>query len=137
MAHWPVQCKWRRCLDKNMKILVVDDFSTMRRIVRNLLVELGFSNPLIQEADDGENALIMLRNQPFDLVVTDWNMPNMSGIEFLQKLRETGNDVTFGFATTEVSPEMRALATDAGASFLIGKPFAAADFAQALSAYID
>jgi two-component system chemotaxis response regulator CheY len=65
-------------LDKNMKILVVDDFSTMRRIVRNLLVELGFTNTLIQEAEDGTAALLMLRAQPFDLVVTDWNMPNMT-----------------------------------------------------------
>src|SRR5690349_24730298 len=78
---------WREALDKNMKILVVDDFSTMRRIVRNLLVELGFSNPLIQEADDGENAIAMLRSQPFDLVVTDWNMPNMTGIDLLKAIR--------------------------------------------------
>ena len=70
-----------------MKILVVDDFSTMRRIVRNLLVELGFSNPLIQEADDGNAALAMLRANPFDMVVTDWNMPNMTGIELLQAIR--------------------------------------------------
>src|SRR5690349_25165944 len=79
--------KRRKALDKNMKILVVDDFSTMRRIVRNLLVELGFSNPLIQEADDGNNALTMLKSQPFDLVVTDWNMPNMTGIDLLRAIR--------------------------------------------------
>ena len=74
-------------MDKNMKILVVDDFSTMRRIVRNLLVELGFTNTLIQEADDGNNALIMLKSQPFDMVVTDWNMPNMTGIDLLRAIR--------------------------------------------------
>lgn len=117
-----------------MKFLVVDDSATMRRIVINSLQRIGISD--IVEAADGAEALTKFGPQ-IGFVITDWNMPNMSGIEFLQKLRETGNDVTFGFATTEVSPEMRALATDAGASFLIGKPFAAADFAQALSAYID
>src|ERR1700754_2129727 len=70
-----------------MKILVVDDFSTMRRIVRNLLVELGFTNTLIQEAEDGNAALALLRSQPFDLVVTDWNMPNMTGIDLLRAIR--------------------------------------------------
>ena len=70
-----------------MKILVVDDFSTMRRIVRNLLVELGFTNTLIQEAEDGNAALAMLRSQSFDLVVTDWNMPNMTGIDLLRAIR--------------------------------------------------
>ena len=81
-------------MDKNMKILVVDDFSTMRRIVRNLLVELGFSNPLIQEADDGDNAIAMLRSMPFDLVVTDWNMPNMTGIDLLRAIRAEMHDGT-------------------------------------------
>ena len=70
-----------------MKILVVDDFSTMRRIVRNLLVELGFTNTLIQEAEDGNAALALLRSQPIDLVVTDWNMPNMTGIDLLRAIR--------------------------------------------------
>ncbi|TAM39519.1 MAG: response regulator, partial [Rhodanobacter sp.] len=74
-------------MDENMRILVVDDFSTMRRIVRNLLVELGFSGPLILEADDGESAIAMLRSTPFDLVVTDWNMPNMTGIDLLRAIR--------------------------------------------------
>ena len=68
--------------DPNMKILVVDDFSTMRRIVRNLLKELGFSN--VYEAEDGVDALKQLRAEPFDFVVSDWNMPNMTGIELLR-----------------------------------------------------
>lgn len=120
-----------------MKILIVDDSRAMRMVIKAMMREAGIRGAEIVEAADGAEAFEKAEAESPDLVISDWNMPNMSGIEFLQKLRETGNDVTFGFATTEVSPEMRALATDAGASFLIGKPFAAADFAQALSAYID
>ena len=70
---------------ENTKFLVVDDFSTMRRIVRNLLKELGFAN--VQEAEDGVDALNKLRSEPFDFVVSDWNMPNMTGIELLRAIR--------------------------------------------------
>jgi len=72
-------------LDKNMKILVVDDFSTMRRIIKNLLRDLGFTN--VSEADDGSTALPMLQNGDFDFVVTDWNMPGMQGIDLLRAIR--------------------------------------------------
>ena len=72
-------------MDKNMKILVVDDFSTMRRIIKNLLRDLGFNNT--QEADDGSTALPMLQNGDFDFVVTDWNMPGMQGIDLLKAIR--------------------------------------------------
>ena len=72
-------------MDKNMKILVVDDFSTMRRIIKNLLRDLGFSNT--QEADDGTTALPMLQKGDFDFVVTDWNMPGMQGIDLLKSIR--------------------------------------------------
>jgi len=69
-------------MDKKMKILVVDDFSVMRRIIKNLLVELGFSD--ISEADDGKTALPMLQQGNFDLVISDWNMPGMTGMQLLQ-----------------------------------------------------
>lgn len=72
-------------MDLNMKILVVDDFSTMRRIIKNLLKELGFSN--IEEADDGATALPMLKKGNFDFLVTDWNMPGMTGIDLLKAVR--------------------------------------------------
>ncbi len=110
-----------------MKILVVDDFSTMRRIVRNLLVELGFSNPLIQEADDGENALIMLRNQPFDLVVTDWNMPNMSGIDLLRAIRAEASlkGLPVLMVTAENNRDQIIAAAQAGVNGYIVKPFTA------------
>lgn len=71
--------------DKNMKVLVVDDFSTMRRIVKNILRQLGFSN--ISEAEDGEKAAALLEIEKFDIIISDWNMPNMTGIELLRHVR--------------------------------------------------
>jgi len=72
-----------------MKILVVDDFATMRKIVRNILKQLGFNN--IEEADDGNSALTQLKSQSFDFVVTDWNIPNMSGLELVKAIRADEN----------------------------------------------
>ena len=114
-------------MDKNMKILVVDDFSTMRRIVRNLLVELGFTNTLIQEADDGNNALTMLKSQPFDMVVTDWNMPNMTGIELLRAIRadDALKHLPVLMVTAEAKKENIVEAAQAGASGYVVKPFTA------------
>src|ERR1043165_9647652 len=71
--------------DSNLRFLVVDDFSTMRRIVRNLLKELGYTNT--DEAEDGAVALNKLRSEKFDFVVSDWNMPHMTGIELLKNIR--------------------------------------------------
>ncbi|HUW52696.1 MAG TPA: chemotaxis response regulator CheY [Rhodanobacter sp.] len=114
-------------MDKNMKILVVDDFSTMRRIVRNLLVELGFSNPLIQEADDGQNAIEMLRKTPVDLVVTDWNMPNMTGIELLRAIRAEPalKGLPVLMVTAENNRDQIIAAAQAGVNGYIVKPFTA------------
>ncbi len=110
-----------------MKILVVDDFSTMRRIVRNQLVELGFSNPLIQEADDGENALTLLRSQSFDLVVTDWNMPNMTGIDLLRAIRAEASlkGMPVLMVTAENNRDQIIAAAQAGVNGYIVKPFTA------------
>ena len=110
-----------------MKILVVDDFSTMRRIVRNQLVELGFSNPLIHEADDGENALTLLRSQPFDLVVTDWNMPNMTGIDLLRAIRAEASlkGMPVLMVTAENNRDQIIAAAQAGVNGYIVKPFTA------------
>jgi two-component system chemotaxis response regulator CheY len=110
-----------------MKILVVDDFSTMRRIVRNLLVELGFSNPLIQEADDGENALALLRTTAFDMVVTDWNMPNMTGIDLLRAIRAEPKwkGLPVLMVTAENNREQIIAAAQAGVNGYIVKPFTA------------
>jgi two-component system chemotaxis response regulator CheY len=122
-------------LNKNMKILVVDDFSTMRRIVRNLLVELGFSNPLIQEADDGENAIAMLRAQPFDLVVTDWNMPNMTGIDLLKAIRAEASlkGLPVLMVTAENNRDQIIAAAQAGVNGYIVKPFTAVTLKEKLT----
>lgn len=120
-----------------MKILIADDSKAMRRIIQAMLREAGFRGHTIVEAADGAQALELTGKEHPDLVISDWNMPNMTGIEFLQKLREEGNKVTFGFVTTEVSSDMRSLATQSGAAFLIGKPFAPADFERVLGDYLD
>lgn len=118
-----------------MKILVVDDFSTMRRIVRNLLVELGFSNPLIQEADDGESAIAMLRSLPFDLVVTDWNMPNMSGIDLLRAIRAEAalKGMPVLMVTAENNRDQIIAAAQAGVNGYIVKPFTAITLKEKLA----
>ena len=118
-----------------MRILVVDDFSTMRRIVRNLLVELGFSNPLIQEADDGENAIAMLRSTPFDLVVTDWNMPNMTGIDLLRAIRAEASlkGMPVLMVTAENNRDQIIAAAQAGVNGYIVKPFTAVTLKEKLT----
>ncbi len=113
-------------LDKNMKVLVVDDFSTMRRIVKNLLRDLGFTN--IQEADDGSTALPMLKEGDFDFVVTDWNMPGMQGIDLLKAIRADSNlaHIPVLMVTAEAKKEQIVMAAQAGVNGYIVKPFTAA-----------
>ena len=111
--------------DPNMKILVVDDFSTMRRIVRNLLKELGFSN--VFEAEDGVDALKKLRAETFEFVVSDWNMPNMSGIDLLREIRKDPalKHLPVLMVTAEAKKENIIEAAQAGASGYVVKPFTA------------
>lgn len=113
-------------MDKNMKILVVDDFSTMRRIIKNLLRDLGFTN--VQEADDGSTALPMLQNGDFDFVVTDWNMPGMQGIDLLREIRKDDNlkHMPVMMVTAEAKKEQIVAAAQAGVNGYIVKPFTAA-----------
>ena len=112
-------------VDANMKFLVVDDFSTMRRIVRNLLKELGFTN--VQEAEDGVDALSKLRGGDFDFVVSDWNMPNMTGIDLLRAIRAdaTLKHLPVLMVTAEAKRENIIEAAQAGASGYVVKPFTA------------
>ncbi len=118
--------------DPKMKFLVVDDFSTMRRIVRNLLKELGFTN--VDEAEDGQIALQKLNSLPFDFVVTDWNMPNMDGITLLQNIRATPalKHLPVLMITAEAKKENIIAAAQAGASGYIVKPFTAATLSEKL-----
>ena len=112
-------------VDANMKFLVVDDFSTMRRIVRNLLKELGFTN--VQEAEDGVDGLGKLRGGDFDFVVSDWNMPNMTGIDLLRAIRAdaTLKHLPVLMVTAEAKRENIIEAAQAGASGYVVKPFTA------------
>ncbi|HRD35465.1 MAG TPA: chemotaxis response regulator CheY [Rhodocyclaceae bacterium] len=118
--------------DPKMKFLVVDDFSTMRRIVRNLLKELGFSN--VDEAEDGVVALQKLEAGDFDFVVTDWNMPNMDGLTLLQRIRQSPSHkhLPVLMITAEAKKENIIAAAQAGASGYIVKPFTAATLSEKL-----
>jgi two-component system, chemotaxis family, chemotaxis protein CheY len=118
--------------DPKMKFLVVDDFSTMRRIVRNLLKELGFAN--VDEAEDGQIALQKLQAGGFDFVVTDWNMPNMDGLTLLQTIRATPNlkALPVLMITAEAKKENIIAAAQAGANGYIVKPFTAATLNEKL-----
>jgi two-component system, chemotaxis family, chemotaxis protein CheY len=121
-------------LDKNMKILVVDDFSTMRRIVRNLLVELGFTNTSIAEAEDGVTALASLRASSFDLVVTDWNMPNMTGIDLLRAIRADASlkHLPVLMVTAENNRDQIIAAAQSGVNGYVVKPFTAVTLKEKL-----
>lgn len=119
-------------MDKNMKILVVDDFSTMRRIIKNLLRDLGFTNT--QEADDGNTALPMLQAGNFDFLVTDWNMPGMQGIDLLKAVRADDKLKTMPvlMVTAESKREQIIEAAQAGVNGYIVKPFTAATLNEKL-----
>ena len=109
--------------DLNMKILIVDDFSTMRRIVRNLLKQLSFNN--VDEAEDGDVALEKLKSGSYDFVITDWNMPNMTGLELLKAIRSDDalKDLPVLLITAEAEKENVVLAAQAGVNDYIVKPF--------------
>merc|ERR1711981_933598 len=119
-------------LDKSMKILVVDDFSTMRRIIKNLLKDLGFAN--IQEADDGSTALPMLQQGDFEFVVTDWNMPGMQGIDLLRAIRADDKlkHLPVLMVTAEAKKEQIVAAAQAGVNGYVVKPFTAATLKEKL-----
>jgi two-component system chemotaxis response regulator CheY len=112
-------------LDKNMKILIVDDFSTMRRIIKNLLRDLGFNNT--DEADDGQTALPKLQKGDFDFLVTDWNMPGMTGLELLKEVRADPKlqSLPVLMVTAEQKKEQIVEAAKAGVNGYIVKPFTA------------
>ncbi len=119
--------------DKELRFLVVDDFSTMRRIVRNLLKELGFNN--VDEAEDGVDALTKLRAGGIDFVISDWNMPNMDGLVLLKNIRSDGAlaKLPVLMVTAEAKKENIIAAAQAGASGYVVKPFTAATLEEKLN----
>jgi two-component system chemotaxis response regulator CheY len=127
--------EWK--MDKSMKILVVDDFPTMRRIVRNLLKELGYAN--VDEAEDGVAGLAKLRSGSFDFVISDWNMPNLDGLEMLKQIR---GDTALAhlpvlMVTAEAKKENIIAAAQAGANGYVVKPFTAGTLDEKLTKIVD
>ena len=124
-------------MDLNMKVLIVDDFATMRRILKNILKQIGFSN--IAEADDGKTALAKLKDRKFDLVLCDWNMPEMSGLELLQKVRSDDElkDTPFVMVTAEAQKDNILEAVKAGVNNYVVKPFTAETIGEKLKKVFD
>lgn len=118
-----------------VKILVVDDSRAMRRIVTRTIGQAGFVEHDIIEADNGRDALGLIRSAAPDIVLSDWHMPEMSGIELLRELNATGTPVPFGFVTANVTRAMVDEARQAGAVFLLARPFTPEDMAEVLSVF--
>lgn len=116
-----------------MKILIADDSRVMRQIVTRTLRQAGFGDHDLVEAADGAQAFSLAVAEQPDLVISDWNMPEMTGLEVLRKLRANGHDTRFGFVTSECTAEMQQQAEAAGAEFFIVKPFTAERFDEVFS----
>ena len=119
-----------------MKILVVDDSRAMRRIVSRTIRQAGFEDADIVEAETGKEGLAVIASEQPDLVLSDWHMPEMTGIEFLRALNDENITIPFGFVTAESTTEMVEEAAAAGAMFLIAKPFTADDIALVLKSFV-
>ena len=119
-----------------MKILVADDSRVMRQIVVRTLRQAGYGSAEVVEAENGADALAKVATEQPDIVLSDWNMPEMTGIDFLRSLRAGGDQRPFGFVTSEGSPAMRDQAAQAGAQFLIAKPFTPEMFSEQLDAIL-
>jgi two-component system chemotaxis response regulator CheY len=124
-------------MDLNMKVLIVDDFATMRRILRNVLKQIGFKNMI--EADDGKTALKELKKDNFDLILCDWNMPGMSGLELLNIVRSDDElkNIPFVMVTAEAQKDNIVEAVKAGVSNYVVKPFTAEKINEILQKVFD
>lgn len=120
-------------MDLSIKILIVDDFATMRRILKNILKQLGFTN--VTEADDGTTALDLLKSNSFDLIISDWNMPKMTGLDLLKTVRATPEykDIPFLMVTAEAQKQNVIDAVQAGVSNYVVKPFTADQISEKLT----
>ena len=119
-----------------MKILIVDDSKAMRMILTRTLRQAGFDEHTVDAAANGKEALEAIQSSPPDIVLSDWNMPEMSGLELLQELKKIGSEIKFGFVTSEGSAEMKETAKQEGALFLITKPFTPDNFRETLGEHI-
>ena len=120
-------------MDTSIKVLIVDDFATMRRILKNILKQLGFKN--LVEADDGTTAWDVLEGQQVDLIISDWNMPKMTGLELLKKVRASDKyaKIPFLMVTAEAQKQNVIEAVQAGGSNYVVKPFTAEAISDKLS----
>lgn len=118
-----------------MRVLVTDDSKAMRMIVIRTLRQSGVAIDEVFEAEDGVEGLAKVAEHGPDLILSDWNMPNKTGLEFLTELRERGDDTIFGFVTSESNPAMRETALGAGAAFLLSKPFDGERFAEMIGQF--
>jgi two-component system, chemotaxis family, chemotaxis protein CheY len=123
--------------DPKMKILVVDDFSTMRRIVKNVLKQLGYEN--VEEAEDGVQALSKLKTGGFGFMVSDWNMPNMDGLDLLKAVRADAaiKDLPILMVTAEAEKDKVVAAIQAGVNSYVVKPFTAEIFLEKMDKIFD
>ena len=119
-----------------MKLLIVDDSKAMRMIIGRTLRQAGFRGHMTLEAENGREAMSVIETESPDIVLSDWNMPEMSGIELLNEVRKSGNQVAFGFITSESGNEVRQQAEKAGAAFLVTKPFTPDAFQAALEPHL-
>ena len=119
-----------------MQVLIVDDSKAMRMIVRRTLRQAGFDDWAWAEASNGKEALHSVAESEPDLILCDWNMPEMTGLELLKELKGTGHAAKFGFVTSESSPEMNETAREAGALFFITKPFTPEKFEETLRRFV-
>ncbi len=115
-----------------MKILIVDDSRAMRRIVSRLIGQTGYVDPEVFEAENGQQAIEAVRSEQPDLILSDWRMPKMTGIDLLETLNSEGFNIPFGFVTSDPTNAMVKAARDAGAVFVLAKPFSAEDMAKVL-----
>ena len=121
-------------VDKSMNVLIVDDYKTMLRIIRNLLKQIGFEN--VDEATDGTQALEKLKGKSYGLIISDWNMEPMTGIDLLREVRGNGSDIPFIMVTAENKTENVLAARQAGVNNYIVKPFNADTLRQKISSVL-
>lgn len=124
-------------MDLNVRVLIVDDFATMRRILKNILKQIGFTN--ISESDNGKSALMELKKEKYNLILCDWNMPEMSGLELLKKMRSDDGlkDIPFVMVTAEAQKDNIIEAVKSGVSSYIVKPFTAETIGEKLKKIFD
>ena len=119
-----------------MKILVVDDSPVMRKLITRSIRQAGYGDATVVEAEDGAHALQVAAAESPSVILADWNMPNLTGIEMLKALREGGNNVCVGFVTSESSTETKLSAQQAGASFFLSKPIDTTKLEAALASVV-